>query len=160
MAKETSRQLEAVRSLLYLQKAARMMELPVTVTGDRMHTMKTARTTEMGLTSCRASISVAIRAVVSSSATAVDGSDVSVASVDIVVLAAITESALILVYTTLLQVKLPSSSQTRPPPYNVMTQCLPDYHVASGRHRRSTARSLALNTRMISRVDVVAPRYK
>lgn len=152
MAKETSRQLEAVRSLLYLQKAARMIEFPVTVIGDRMHTMETARTTEMGLTSSRVSIlvTVGMRAVVSSSATTVDDSDVSVANVDIVALAPVTDSVLILAYTTLLQVKLPSSSQTCPPLYDVMTRCLPDCHVAPGRHGRSTARPLALNRQMIS----------
>lgn len=89
-----------------------MIELLVTVMGDRIHTMETARTTEMGLTSSRVSIlvTVGMRAVVSSSTTAVDDSDVSVANVDIVALAAITESALILAYTTFLQVKFPSSS--------------------------------------------------
>lgn len=67
------------------------MELPVTVMGDKMQTMETARTTETGLTSSRVSIlvTVGIRVVVSSPARVVDGNGVSVTCprVDIVTLA-------------------------------------------------------------------------
>lgn len=140
-----------------------MIELLVTVMGDRIHTMETARTTEMGLTSSRVSIlvTVGMRAVVSSSTTAVDGSDVSVANVDIVALAAITESRAYPRLHDLPSGQVPfvlvdaSSSVRR---HDV--RCLPDCHVAPGRHGRSTARSLALKTRTISRADVVAPRCK
>lgn len=64
------------------------MELPVTVIGDRMHTMETAKTTETGFTSSRVSIlvTVGMRVVVSSPAMVVDGSGVSVANADIVAL--------------------------------------------------------------------------
>jgi len=79
-----------------------MTELPVTVMGDKMHTMETARTTETGLTSSRVSIlvTVGIRVVVSSPARVVDGNGVSVTwpSVDIVALAAMESSALFLAY--------------------------------------------------------------
>lgn len=66
-----------------------MMELPVTVMGERMHTMETARITETELMSCRGSILVTVgtRVVVNSPAKVVDGSGaVSVANVDIVAL--------------------------------------------------------------------------
>lgn len=61
------------------------MEFPVTVIGDKMQTIDTARTTEIGLTSSRVSIlvTVGMRVVVNSSET-VDGSG-SVAGVDIVI---------------------------------------------------------------------------
>lgn len=61
------------------------MEFPVTVIGDKMQTIDTAKTTEMGLTSSRVSIlvTVGIRAVVNSPET-VDGRG-SVAGVDIVI---------------------------------------------------------------------------
>lgn len=58
------------------------------VTSDRMHTRKLARNTKVGLTSCRAFIlvTVGMRVAVSSPATVVGS--VSVASADIVALAA------------------------------------------------------------------------
>lgn len=63
-----------------------MMELPVTVMGDKMHTMETARNTETGLTSSRVSIlvTVGMSVVVTSPATVVGS--VSVTSADIVAL--------------------------------------------------------------------------
>lgn len=77
-----------------------MMELPVTVIGERMHTMEIARITETGLMSNRVSIlvTVDVRLVVNSPANVVDGSGVSVASADIVTLSAIEEFVLILAY--------------------------------------------------------------
>lgn len=76
------------------------MELPVTMIGERMHTMETARTTETGLMSCnRVSIllTVGMRVVVSS-AKVVDDSSVSVANVDIVAFTATEEFTLIFSY--------------------------------------------------------------
>jgi len=77
-----------------------MMELPVTVIGERMHTMETARIIETGLMSSRVSmlVTVGMSVVVSSSAKLVDGNGVFVASVDIVALTATEKFVLILVY--------------------------------------------------------------
>jgi len=75
------------------------MELPVTVMGERMHTMETAKTTETGLMSSRVSILVTVgMKAVNSSVKVVDGNGVSVASVDIVILTATEEFTLILAY--------------------------------------------------------------
>lgn len=75
-----------------------MMELPVTVMGERMHTMETARTTETGLMSSRVSIlvTVGISVVVNSPAKVVDDNGVSVVNVDIVALTATEKFVLIL----------------------------------------------------------------
>lgn len=75
------------------------------VMGERMHTMETAKTIEMGLMSNRVSIlvTVGMNVVVNSPAkVAVDGSGVSVASVDIVALTATERFALILFYAVFL----------------------------------------------------------
>jgi len=89
------------------------MELPVTAIGDRMHTIETARTTETGFTSSRVSIlvTVGMRVVVSSLATVVDGSGVSVANADIVALSR--KSALFLVYAAFFRSSSPHRRRIR-----------------------------------------------
>lgn len=64
-----------------------MMEFPVTVIGERMQTIETASTTEIGPTSSLLSIlvTVGVRAVVDSSAMVLVGHSDSVAIADIVV---------------------------------------------------------------------------
>lgn len=90
------------------------MELPVTVIGERMHTMETARTTETGLMSSRVSILVMVgmSVVVNSPAKVVDGSGVSVASVDIVALTATEKFALILDYAVFFGSSFPRRGRT------------------------------------------------
>lgn len=86
------------------------MELPVTVMGERMHTMETAKTTETGLMSNRVSIlvTVGMSVVVNSPVkVAVDDSDVSVASVDIVALTETERFALILAYVVFFRSSIP-----------------------------------------------------
>lgn len=70
-----------------------MMELPVTVMGDSMHTMETAKNTEMGLMSSVSILVTVGMSVVASSPPTVVGS-ASVASADIVAPATSGRSAL------------------------------------------------------------------
>lgn len=107
-----------------------MMELPVTVMGERMHTMETARTTETGLMSSRVSIlvTVGMSVVVNSPAKVVDGNGVSVANVDIVAHTVMEKFAFILDCA----VSSGSSfSHRRRTLLRVMAPSLSDYHVTA-----------------------------